>query len=150
MAPRRPHRSSPICIARAEMDCRATQVHEWGDDRADVLCLGAQEPHGGAHRRASGRCKTALDWAAKGGPCDTLLPWYVPILLPLCSALTQKALCGVRDKGGGYAIPAVGAVFEMLGSLRKEVDGAIGIALLNYCEFSFQRDIDDFSLIVVI
>ena len=38
----------------------------------------------------------------------------------------------------------------MLVSLHKEFKGAIGIALLNYCEFAFPKcDIGDFSFIVL-
>jgi hypothetical protein len=35
--------------------------------------------------------------------------------------------------GGGYILPARDDYFDMLASLQKEYDGAVGIAMLRYC-----------------
>jgi hypothetical protein len=134
VAPGRVHRCGPIHTAGASMDRLGAQVCARGDDHAGIRRLGAQESRGGAHGRASRRCKVTLDWPTEGGPRVVVLPRCAPYFLrqPPGFALIEKCAGGVCS-GGGYVLPASQDHFSMLASLQKECNGAVGIALLNYC-----------------
>ena len=80
VAPRREHREDPIPHGCAGVDSLGAQIHDRGDDRTSLRSLGAQEPCGGAHGRASRGRETALGWSAEGGPRHPIFSWCVHIL----------------------------------------------------------------------
>jgi hypothetical protein len=45
---------------------------------------------------------------------------------------------GTFNVGGGYVMPARVDYFYMLEALHKEYKGAVGIAMLNYCNIFLQ------------
>jgi len=96
VAPRREHRKDPIPHGGAGVDSLGAQIYDRGDDRSSLHSLGAQEPCGGTHERASRGCKTALGWSAEGGPRHPIFPWCVHILFPPSS---NYVFLNVEDRG---------------------------------------------------